>query len=347
MNTAKWFSSGLYGFATSQDVILLDFEHFGYGSGAITTKLGEFRAGVEARGSHLGIWANSLVNANSLQIGGVANSTTVATWRTLYNDPSSLFNQAYYSGMHISCSMSYHAKELEGSTLYVTMLQHELSKIARPTVISMPSYWVWAETLDNWPHGQFDMLKPNGQVKTMHKKQEIPASTMYGDALWGMVWDGWHHFETNRLQTDDKAYAFDETADTIIQKKNVRGHQVDAAYKGSYYGFYNYVHLALWQMSQEPYKSIIENSNAWLRPNYNVTNKANVNRTGDATYTASAHLYKEPLIRIKYSADNTKVLFIAQNPYNATTDNVTIGHGAWTVNIVLNGSWPTHGVITV
>jgi hypothetical protein len=103
-------------------------------------------------------------------------------------------------------------------------------------------------------------------------------------------------------------------------------------------------------MSQAPIKQIIEYAGtAWTEPEYNVTNKANVWRTGLEKRISYACLYKEPFIRYKLSEDGTQALVLCYNPCNEVVENVSfrpVG-AAWTISTTLNGDWPTWGIVNI
>jgi hypothetical protein len=85
-------------------------------------------------------------------------------------------------------------------------------------------------------------------------------------------------------------------------------------------------------------------------PKYNVTNKANVLRTGNEVFPSYGALYREPVIRYKLNAAGTEVLILAQNPCNADLETVYIennGGASWNTTIQLDGGWPTFGKITI
>jgi hypothetical protein len=167
-----------------------------------------------------------------------------------------------------------------------------------------------------------------------------------------MYTDGWHHFDTGRFATNDIKYSWGETQGNTPAHavKNYKGQNIVVRYPHKYSGCYNYVHLALWQMSQSPIKQIIEYAGtAWTEPEYNVTNKANVWRTGLEKRISYACLYKEPFIRYKLSEDGTKALVLCYNPCNEIVENISfrpVG-AAWTISTTLNGDWPTWGIVNI
>ena len=93
-------------------------------------------------------------------------------------------------------------------------------------------------------------------------------------------------------------------------------------------------------MADEPaeYKAIIEHSSAWLEPEYNVTNKAGVWRTGDEK--RSKLCLVQNVVRYKMNAANTSFI-LAYNPCNEVTENLSIRPvgSAWTQSITLKADW--------
>jgi hypothetical protein len=203
-----------------------------------------------------------------------------------------------------------------------------------------------AEHIDGYRPQEWDIKMPNGVIKKMKKKYNVPASQVYADILWGAVWDGLYHFETGLLSTDDMNYAYNEYDDdydayALSHKINIRGKLTVGAWKGIYYGFYNYTHLGLWQQSQSHIKPIIENNNEWVSPEYMVKDW----RTGVQVRPHYAQFYKEPVIKYKLSTDGNTALVIAQNPYSSKVEEVKIKINGKISTLVLNSSWPVIGTI--
>ncbi|MPN14030.1 hypothetical protein SDC9_161356 [bioreactor metagenome] len=77
----------------------------------------------------------------------------------------------------------------------------------------------------------------------------------------------------------------------------------------------------MWQASVN--KDIIEAATPWIMPElWSSGNK--VWRTGDERYPSYANLYREPLSRVKLSADGRTLLVIAANPWNTGVQQVKV-----------------------
>ena len=83
-------------------------------------------------------------------------------------------------------------------------------------------------------------------------------------------------------------------------KRTINGTEVALNYYLKYFGFYNFHVLGMWQASQN--KDIIEAATRWEMPEIR-TSINNVWRTGDERYPSYVNYYKEPLARVKLSAD--------------------------------------------
>ena len=88
-----------------------------------------------------------------------------------------------------------------------------------------------------------------------------------------------------------------------------------------YFGFYNFHVLGMWQASQN--KDIIEAATRWEMPEIQ-TSKNNIWRTGDERYPSYVNFHKEPLTRVKLSADGKTLLVMACNPHNKGVEKVRI-----------------------
>jgi hypothetical protein len=113
----------------------------------------------------------------------------------------------------------------------------------------------------------------------------------------------------------------DWRANEPMVKRNINGVDVDINYYLKYFGFYNFHVLGMWQASQN--KDIIEAPTHWEMPEIR-TSKYNIWRVGDERYPSYVNFYKEPLIRVKLSANGKTLLVLACNPYNMGVEQVTI-----------------------
>src|ERR1039458_4513076 len=77
----------------------------------------------------------------------------------------------------------------------------------------------------------------------------------------------------------------------------------------------------MWQASRN--KDIIEAATAWEMPEIR-SSKSYVWRVGDERFPSFASLHKEPLVRIKPSADGKNLLVLACNPHNRDVEQVSV-----------------------
>lgn len=349
MDVTLWKDNYIKDFSYNSSLILLDFEHFHYGSLDIANKLKDFNAIVRARGSRLGLWAQGWSHVQAFGgSDGAINEASIRMWKSWYDTVDYGNYLISIPDMDISNSFNYYGSGVDPSQLYRVMQMHEISKKNKPSILSIPTCYVHIETLDGHIGQEADVITANNQVKKIRKKMLLPFSQMYADALWGMVWDGWYHFETGHQNTDDKNYYHSEGTDNndTAFKGTVNGISVSKINRDTYFGSYNYLALAIWQMSQPHIKPIIENENKWLMPNFTTNG---IVRTGDDIFPSFCSFHKDPLIRFKYSDDRKKVLYMAQNTYNNTIQNTTISdpNNTWNATITLKGAWPSFGIITL
>lgn len=325
-------------------------------------RIRQLREATEAAGGKLALWAQALVRPAPLwNIGSSTyDSTGAQYWADMYATPG-LRRDALVTGagLKVSNPFHYHTMYHEPRIWYQIIEAHDLAKLLDPAIESFHTIWIESEAVDGAVQQRFEYDIPaipeyNMPAQTPYvgyARGQTPASRVYMDALLGMYTDGFQHFDTGAFATNDIKYSWGETqgGTPAHAVKNYKGNNYPIRYPHKYSGFYNYVHLALWQMSQPSIKAIIEHSSAWLEPEYNVTNKANVWRTGDEKRISYACLYKEPFVRYKMNAAGTQALVLAYNPCNEVTENLSIRPvgSAWTANLTLKADWPTWGIITI
>ncbi len=347
-NSTKWFSQKITERAKSVEILILDFEHTNTVNQNMVNKMAELNKAVEKQGSKMALWAQGLVAASPMYMPGtgVRNESAAKFWANKYRDPNSSTNMIVGgSGLKISMPLGYYLAYSTGEYIYSLMQAHEVSKLINPQIISMPTLWIQQEHVDNLVQMDLEINRPRGGILKRTVKLQAPASYVYSTALWGAVWDGWYHFETGRGFSDDKNMAARFEGETPYPTKRFKGANVWATYANKYFGYYNYVYLALWQMSQPHIKTIIELNTSWQIPDYKTDKNQNW-RIGDERLPSYGHMRKEPIVRYKYNEAKTEVLIIGQNPYNAGYEKVTIRDTKqnWETELTLEGGWAQIGI---
>lgn len=369
-DTTKWRTNQIIG--RYMGIMLLDWEHHGGPADSpMISRMTEIVAEMAANGTKIGLWGQGSHNPiplNQLDNGlptGVYNSTGAQQWRQMYNTPG-LRSQPIVAGtgMQVSNPFNYHTAYGDARQIYALMLHHDLSKIQFPNITSIPSIWQESEHIDGYQQQTLTFYQPGNPAYNYPAgvygggaRLQAPASRVFSDASWGAVWDGFHYFGLGRIMTNSPEYSWAEGDSPLHAVKNHLGENIIVRYPHKYFGTTNLVHLALWQMSQDPVKQIIESNTPWLMPKYTVTAKtngtaSNVLRQGDSIFPSYPCLYREPLIKIKYNQQGTKVYIIAQNPCNEFNSVETVkiqdpNSSAWETTIQLKGGWPTKGFINL
>lgn len=349
MNTAKWSSAKIAQIARNAAYMFLDYEHQPGINAAMIQKMAELNKIALQNGSKMALWAQGLVQYHPMYmpITGQRDLKAAQYWANFYKNPTATANPIIYNtGVPVSMPFGYYTNSGSGEYLYGLMHAHEVAKLINPKIISLPTLWIQQEHVEGYKEMEVEI--PRKQAPTVRRtvKLQAPASYVYGTALWGAVWDGWYHFEEGTVFTDDPNYASEEAYPT--KTKRFAGVNISTRYLYKYFGFYNYVYLALWQMSQPHIKPIIEADGPWLLPEFK-TKAANSWRTKDERLPSYCHLRVEPIIRYKWAADGKSILIIAQNPYNIDYETVTIRDETrgWQAEIILEGGWPTIGVAQI
>jgi hypothetical protein len=348
-NSSKWNSKNIAIRAKSVELLFLDYEHQNTLNDNMVNKMTELNQAVEKQGSKMALWAQGLVNALPLYMpkDGSRNETAAKYWANKYKNPQSSINPIVSgSNLKISMPYGYYLAYSTGEYIYSLMQAHEVSKLINPNIISMPTLWIQQEHVDNYAMMDLEINRSRGGVLRRKIKKQAPATYMYSTALWGAVWDGWYHFETGRGFSDDPNMAANYDGELPYPTKRFKGANAWANYPNKYFGYYNYVYLALWQMSQPQNKVIIEAKTSWQIPEYK-TDKIQNWRIGDERLPGYGHLRKEPIVRYKYNETKTEVLIIAQNPYNAGYETVRFRdlQNNWETEIVLEGGWAKMGIV--
>lgn len=349
-NTRKWNVAKILDYCRSNSLVILDYEsQRGIINQDILGKLSDIKNKTRQNGSKLALWAQAAVQNMALYMPktGVNSLVSARYWAEKYANPASVANSLVYdTKLEVSMPFGYYLSYGSADYLHRLMQSHELSKLLMPGVISMPSLWIQQEHVDNYTLSDVEIKQRSGKIIRRKVKLQAPATYVYGTALWGAVWDGWYHFEQGRLYGDDSNNAREVDSYENIPKQKYKGVYHNAFYPNMYLGYYNYVYLALWQMSQPHIKPIIEAGTAWLTPEYK-TNVENQWRQGDERLPSYAHIRKEPIVRYKYDNDGKTVLILAQNPHNSSFQKLSIRDRnlGWETELQLEGGWPTMGTI--
>ena len=369
---SKWHDDQILNFAGARNVVLLDYEHMGDGpqsTGAMRTRMAEMAWRVKNyQNSNLACWGQGLVNPvpmYQVDTGTGAfiparNSTSAAQWVNMYSPGGGTYTNSNsrtnplvsQGGLHISNPFFYHTAYMVPEVLYDVIANVEISKVTNPSMPCIPAIWIQIEHVDGYQIETADIIKPNGTKFRKYMKLQAPPECVYGDALWCLfVADGYYDFDTGAIATADPAYTSAEFSNEPLPRRMGRvGVERTCWYPNKYFGFYNYRHLANWQIAQEPFKSTLEGTiNPVMMPEYRVSSGANIWRTGNNVFPSWAQLNNEPLIRYKINDAGTKVIFLAQNPYNEGTQTVNIRNVAntWDTTITLDGGYPLLGYINL
>jgi hypothetical protein len=278
---------------------------------------------------------------------GVYNAAGAALWRNEYNNTNSTG-----SAFNLSVPYFYETETLEYNW-YEIFQCCEVGKKRDPNIKQIPSLWALSEVIDgDSENNPIVDTMVNGVLRSDDLKGPASAEYMYSSALICLAcFDGYYHFGDGNRFTNDITY-YDRSFFYPIyggkRAKLINGVNHQCMYHPRYYGFYNYVVLANWQLSQEPFKSTIEANTPWLMPEMGAGIGAAMTITGDLRFPSYGALNKSPIMRIKYNAAGTKVIFIAIHPFQelaSSTWSFKDPNNTWDSNMQLDGAWATLGVI--
>ncbi len=351
-NPKYWHFNDVLNDADQTQILILNFEAAGYGmvyNEAMRKKLAEGIDAVAQKKSILGMWAQGLVKPNPFYgPDGTKNYYSAKKMANHYQNPTLADINGFVNNTKCQLSIPFHypIKE-QSSQIYQLMHAHEIGKLINPNIKNIPSIWISEETVDEWPQQVAAITQKRGKVKEVYVKPQASASRVFSDALWTtMVMDGFYHFEWPGIGAiDDPSYLGNDgeyAGNARVRKKTTKVY-----YPKKYFGFYNYVFLALNIISKEPVKSILEAETTWLTPIFKVLGKHTKFIAETEKYPSFCELNKEPLIRFKYSKDYKKVLIIAQNPFNMGLQEVFVKDqkNSWEIKLNLKGGWPTIGIV--
>lgn len=256
---------------------------------------------------------------------GSVNLEGAAQWRDRYRNPESNVHPVLERcGLNFGNPAVYWVNNTKPSQLYAFLQEWEEGKIARPGIPNVFSTWIQVEFVDGYPMSEYRFADAAGKVQFEKLKHQVPASAQYALSLFGhCVMDGLQCWEIgSRYSEKLEDYRDVKINETAMARVTVNG-QPDVAvyYYLKYFGFYNFHVLGMWQASVN--KDIIEAATPWIMPElWSSGNKAW--RTGDERYPSYANFYREPLSRVKLSADGRTLLVIAANPWNTGVQQVKV-----------------------
>jgi hypothetical protein len=254
---------------------------------------------------------------------GVVDLNAAKLWRDKYNDPAADISEVFKRcNLNYGNPSVYWIDNSKPSQLYAFVQEWEQGKLARPETPNVLSTWIQVEFVDGYPLSQYRFTDATGKTRLEDIKHQAPASSTYALSLFGhCVMDGLQCWDIGARYSEQLRDYSDWRANEPMVKRNINGVDVDINYYLKYFGFYNFHVLGMWQASQN--KDIIEAPTHWEMPEIR-TSKYNIWRVGDERYPSYVNFYKEPLIRVKLSANGKTLLVLACNPYNMGVEQVTI-----------------------
>jgi len=246
---------------------------------------------------------------------GVVDLTGAKQWREKYDNPRADLHPVFERcGLNLGNPSVYWINNSKPSQLYAFLQEWEQGKLARPDVANVLSTWIQVEFVDNYPLSPYRFTDAAGRVRVDNIKHQVPASSTYALSLFGhCVMDGLQCWDIGTRYTEDLADYSDWTANEHPVKHTIGGTEQNVYYYLKYFGLYNYHVLGMWQASAN--KDIIDAPTPWEMPEV-WTSTGGTWRVGDERYPSYANYHREPLARVKLSADGRTLLAIATNPYN-------------------------------
>ena len=361
-NYQKWHSDELIKIAQNQAWLIIDFEYHDASqwTAAHWQRLGEIFTEVRTAcpWAKIGLWARHDVTLGPFfDKGGAENATGFDFYAKMYS--GKVINSGYYNVGALKANAAFPFGYLKGrqspQLLYNLMHSVECSKIYNPECLQIPTVWCEIEKVPDYDGDKADTFleyKRSDKVIRADEKLHTPPDVIFAISLLSLTcWDGAHWFGTGANYSDDINFADEQiNGQPVGEFKHtqvVRGKTFYVGYRWQYKGFVNYTVIANYICSQEPLKSIIEAEGDWIIPEYKKENTNNW-QTGLKIYPSWAYGNKAPIIRLKYSSDRLKVLFIAINPtadLNTDTWSFRPTDRNWESSIELIGAWPEIGII--
>jgi hypothetical protein len=254
---------------------------------------------------------------------GVVDLTGAKQWRDKYENPSTDLHPVFKRcNLNFGNPSVYWLNNSKPSQLYAFVQEWEQGKLARPQVPNVLSTWIQVEFVDNYPLSQYRFVDGDGKPRLESIKHQVPASATYALSLFGhCLLDGLQCWDVGARYSEELRDYSDWRAREPTLKRSINGVEVPLNYYLKYFGFYNFHVLGMWQASRN--KDIIEAATAWEMPEIR-SSKSNVWRVGDERFPSFASLHKEPLVRIKPSADGKNLLVLACNPHNRHVEQVSV-----------------------
>ncbi len=334
-NPKNWKSETFHRYAESCAIIIPDFEAPLYH----TWNDGQYEAFARLIGEvhsrhpdvRIGCWGVGVVKASfrifdSFHEGkptGVIDLKGAQQWRQKYAHPEADLHPVFKRcNLNLGNPSVYWLNNSKPSQLYAFLQEWQQGKLARPDVADILSTWIQMEFVDGYPLSQYRFSDAKAKTRLETLKHQVPASSTYALSLFGhCVMDGLQCWEIGTRYSEDLEDYSDWREREPIARRTINGMEVDLNYYVKYFGFYNFHVLGMWQASQN--KDIIEAATAWEMPEIK-TSAGKTWRVGDDRYPSFVNFYKEPLIRIKLSADGKTLLLLACNPHNQGVEQVRI-----------------------
>lgn len=363
----QWYSSSLISIAANQRVLALDLEHHQWNTWNSNhwNKMAQIMSEVKAVRPDvlIGGWARHDATIGPFydpNNGGVENSAGFDFYADMYdNGPGNNISGFYQTGMTAAFPFAYMKGRQTAQLMYNLMHTVELSQLYNPTVKQIPTAWIEIEKIADYENDDQDTVLQHNRTDKVIKADEklhTPPDIVFAMSILGLtVWNGVYWFGTGAAYTDNISYADDigiqpDGNQDSIYSETVRGKRLKVYYRWQYKGFVNYNVIANYMCSLEPYKSIIENTfTSWLMPEYKRSTELSW-QTGKKIRPSWCYANKAPIIRLKYSQDGTKCMFIAFNPragIKVETWNFRLPNSTWESSIKLTGGWLEMGYINI
>ncbi len=254
---------------------------------------------------------------------GVTDLTGAKQWRDKYDNPAVDVEPVFQRcNLNFGNPSVYWINNSKPSQLYAFLQEWEQGKRACPQTPNVLSTWIQVEFVDGYPLSQYRFTDSTGKTRLEDLKHQAPASATYALSLFGhCVMDGLQCWEVGTRYSEELQDYSDWRVGEPIVKRTINGVETPLNYYLKYFGFYNFHVLGMWQASQN--KDIIEAETPWEMPEIYTLTHATW-RVGDERYPSYVNYYKEPLARVKLSADGKTLLVVACNPHNKGLQTVRI-----------------------
>ncbi len=353
-NPKNWKIEPFHHYADTCAVIIPDFEAPGSHAWADHQYDAFARLVGEVRARHpdvlIGCWGVGVLNA-SFRIfdsrwegkpTGVVDLTGAKQWRDKYEHPAADLHPVFKRcNLNFGNPSVYWINNSKPSQLYAFVQEWEQGKLARPQVPNVLSTWIQVEFVDDYPLSHYRFTDADGKTRLEAIKHQVPASATYALSLFGhCLMDGLQCWDVGTRYSEELRDYSDWRAREPSLQRSINGVEVPLNYYLKYFGFYNFHVLGMWQASRN--KDIIEAATAWEMPEIR-SSRNNVWRVGDERFPSFASLHKEPLVRLKPSADGKTLLVLACNPHNQGVEQVRVRRpgGTEEFGLELVGDFPT------